>query len=160
MLVQNHVKSNKKGAANILAVILLILLAMSSIFILWRVVNKIVLLSPEDNCLNYIDISIEEACYLNENEIKVKLKRGLNNKEIKKLRFSFSPSNSLWEITGEKCLDVKLEKNSKYGSYCSIPKPLESSSYIFNFEPDQNKVAVSAGEASCLIGEKEIKEKC
>jgi len=123
MLVQNHVELNrKKGAANILVVILLILIAMSGVFILWSVVNKVILLSPEENCFDYIGFSLEGACYLSENEIKVTLKRGFDDEEIRKLSFMFFPSNSFWEITGKKCLDVRLANNDKYGGYLfSVP---------------------------------------
>jgi hypothetical protein len=164
MLEQNYAGSNKKAAANIIVVILLILIAITSLSILWKVVTKTVLLSPEDNCINYIGISLEDACYLSETELKVTLKRDFDKEEIKKIKFSFSPSDSLWEINGEKCLDVRLNKNNKYGGYCDLITAGEALSYVFNTEElelKQNQVIVSIeNQISCLIGEKEIKSEC
>ena len=168
MLVQNRVGLNKenfkkfsrKGAANVLVVILLILIVMGSVFILWKVVNKVVLLSPGENCFNYIGFSLEDACYLSENEIKVILKRGFDEEDISKLSFSFFPSNSLLEITGEKCLDVRLSKNDRYGGYCDILDGGESLSYVFNLEPGQERVSFSVGDGNCFIGERDIRGGC
>ena len=133
---------------------------MSAVFTLWSVVNKVVLLSPEENCFDYIGFSLENACYLTENEIKVTLKRSFDESDVRKLGFLFSPSNSFWEITGEKCLDVRLSKNDNYGGYCDILTEGELLSYIFNFESGQDKVGLSVGETNCFIGETEIESEC
>jgi len=113
MSEQNHAESDKilstknkldkKGVSNILVSTFLILIVISAIFILWSITNNVLNKgSLEETCVDFIGISIEEACYLNNNEIKIRLEKGTSKVNIKKIGFSFLPSNSLWEISGKK----------------------------------------------------------
>jgi len=130
----NRIKRNtKKAVSNIIVAVLLIVLVITLIAIFWASVIKIIRMSPLET--EYIDltnqISIEKACYLNENEIKIDIKRSFGEVDIEKLRVYFlGDSENIFEISGKKCSDIKI--NEKYGGYCEVLRAGESLSYIFN----------------------------
>lgn len=162
MLEQNHAELDRKGVSNIVISISLILIVTSISIILWSLTNNVINKSPlDESCLDFIGISIEEACYLNSDEIKIALEKRDSKVNIKKISFSFLPSDSLWEITGKKCLDARLE-DRKYGSYCDIID--HRARYVFDTSDleVQNTIAVSVSGnyINCFIGEKEIKSTC
>ena len=165
MLEQNIAGLNKKGITEIITIILLVILSIAGVLIIWSVTREIVLKSPSQltSCIDFFSFSIDKACYLNKDEIKITIKRKFKNINVNKIKFEFYPSNALWEISGEKCLDVRLE-NKKYGEYCDIVDNLESISYIFKVSDleiqEKVFVAVEGNEIICEIGEKEIKEVC
>lgn len=171
MLVKKNVGLGKKAIAGMIVTIILILLAISAVFVLWSTFNNVILQSPiDENCLDFVGISVEKACYLiNEGEnkeIKVVLKNGgFGDGIVREIDFLFLPSDSLWVLSGEKCSDARLE-NREYGGYCDILERGEEFSYVFNVNSpdldvqDKVKVYVSGNRISCFAGEKEIKASC
>ena len=166
MLEQNIAELNKKGISEIIIFIFLIILIITPILVLWAITKGIILKSPSpyyDCITDFSSFSIEKACYLNKDEIKITIKRGQDNVKVNKIKFEFSPSNALWEISGEKCLDVRLE-DKKYGGYCNIVDNLRSISYIFKIDnleiQEKVLVVVEGNEIVCKIEEKKIKGVC
>jgi hypothetical protein len=110
-------------------------------------------------------MGIEKACYLNNEEIKIDVKRGFDGIQIESLRFSFlgaSLNSSVWEITGKKCLDIRL--GERYGNYCRIVPEGAVYSYVFNVTSleNENSVRLGAGikESFCNLGEMPIAVSC
>jgi len=166
MLVRNHVESNK-GISNLVTTLILVVIALGLVSVLWYTTKKIISTSPLETdffCL-VSDILIKRACYLNDDEIQVDVKRGVDELKIKKLEMRFFSLNEtfIWVVSGEKCLDIRL-KEKEYGSYCDILPQVSSFSYVFNFTdlPKQERVKLVLGTENdfCIAGEKEIKNFC
>ena len=160
-----HAELNKRAVSNLIATIFLILIVITMIIIFWGFIKEVVQKSPAENidCLSVInEIGIKKACYLNENEIEVRLKRGFDNYDIEKLKFSFSGEDSaVWELTGKKCSDVRT--GDKYGDYCEILNPGEEISYVF-YAVDTarlNKIRLAVGNGNlCSVSEKTVENNC
>ena len=164
--VRAGLNKNKKGISNIIVTVLLITILMLGILIFWTAIRRIVSKSPEElNCIDLISsLSLQDACYLNENEIKVTVKRGFDEENIERLRFVFGNfDDSIWEITGKKCSDVRVNER-RYGGYCDILKSGQGISYIFNMAGIDKKERVRLGAGSvdnlCEISEVEIEKSC
>ena len=172
MLVQNLVESNKmfnkkskKGISEILALISLITISLFTIIIIWNLNKDLIAKSPiEFSCFNLMNsVSMNNVCYLNNDEIKIEIKRNFDNVKIKKMRISFDPSSSLWEISGKKCSDIRMQEK-KYGNYCNILSPGKEIYYVINtIGLEKQKKAVLSIETEnqiCFIDDKDIKINC
>ena len=153
---------NKKAQAGIIISILLVVLSLSSIILVWNF-TKPILESPEEvNCIYLINgLSINNACYLNENEVAITINKK-TNEPTNKLRFTFTGlDTAIWEITGEKCLDAHL-LDETYGHYCKLPSTGETFTYVFNVSglEKKEKIILQVGNNLCFIADKEIKESC
>ncbi|MEK6872744.1 MAG: hypothetical protein AABW90_01895 [Nanoarchaeota archaeon] len=172
MSVQNLVelnkmfnKKSKKGISEILALVSLIIITLFAIIIIWNLNKNLITKSPiELSCFNLMgSISMNNICYLNNDELKIEIKRNFDSAKIKKMRISVDPSNSLWEISGKKCSDIKMQ-GKKYGNYCDVLSPGEEIYYIININGlEKQKKAVLSIETEnqiCFISDKEIKINC
>ena len=154
-------KINKRAMSEVIVIILVIALTLVSAGIAYTVIMKQVYLSPElINCNQLrIDspIKITQACYLNNDEIKVQVERNFKEITFTKLLFSFSGTNeAIFEVYEKKCSDVKNEEN--YGEKCKLIGSGESLSYTFNITNEnfnQVSVGISNGE-TCYLYAKEI----
>ena len=157
---------SNKAISSIIVSLFLIIIAIMAILIVWAVTRNLVSKSPEFGCIDISNqLSIGKACYLNNEEVKVIITRGFDEMQIEKLRLSFLSSdsnNSIWEITGKKCLDIRV--GGRYGGYCNIVSEGNTYSYVFNMSGLQNyeKVRLAAGikDNLCFIEDKEIQGNC
>ena len=128
-------------------------------------VKELILKAPiEASCLEFSrSFSIEKACYLNDDEIELNVKREFDNVEVKSLLISFEQSESLWEISGKKCSDIRL-KGKNYGNYCDIVDEGGSLSYVFNVSEmereEKVKLAVESASKLCVVEEASVRESC
>lgn len=147
---------NKISQSAVIASIVLILIVLSSIIILYNL-TKTINKSPQ-SCF-YFNLGSIKTCYLNDNQLKLTLNYNIQFPNINKIKISFSPSGSLWEITGKKCSDIKLENNS-YGNYCQIPLPGESKTYILNLtnlsKQDKIFLDVYINDSLCNLAQSQI----
>ena len=161
MLARFHAELNKKALSEVIATVLFILLAIILVTIVWFSVNKLILTAPvEAKCFDLGNqFFIEKACYSNNNEIEVSIRRNIESQKINKFSLEFLPSGAIWEITGNKCLDVKSGTN-KYGSYSDVVIPGSTFHYTFNVsslsKQSSLRFAVQAGSKTCIIEDKKI----
>jgi len=162
MLEQNLVEFNKKAQVQIFVVIFLIVISLVAVILIFNLSYKIIKKSPQDFCPSFLNsVSIKKACYLNNEEVKIILKRNFNY-DFKKIRVLFNPSNSIWEISGKKCKDVRLEEKN-YGNFCSVILEGEEKSYVINTTDlgKQEKIVLFVGdEKFCFVEEKIIEDRC
>jgi len=138
------VKYNKiKAQAGLIVVIMLILVAIAGVVIVSNLTLSIVKSPPTISCIYYAGSSIDKACYLNKEEIKIIVNKDPNPDPIEKIGFIFTPSNAKWELTGKRCTDAKIEGRD-YNNYCRILLAGERMPYIFNTSDieTQEKVTV------------------
>jgi flagellin-like protein len=167
MMLGLHRAESNKALSNVVASIILIVITILAVIIVWFFTKNIISKSPPE--LGCFDLSsgmgIEKACYLNNEEIKVDVKRGFDGIQIENLRFSFlgaSLNSSVWEITGKKCLDIRL--GERYGNYCYIVPEGAVYSYVFNVigVENENSVKLGAGieDGFCNLGERFVAVSC
>ncbi len=130
------IKQNKKALSDVVASVLLIILAISSIIIVWQVI-KITInktqLSP-DLCLNP-EIKIIKACYNSEtNELEIALERKLPQQEINELDFA---------LTLEDQTEIYTCSNN-----CNNCIILDSGTKTYYFQQQADKVTIKYG--NCL----------
>ena len=167
MLAQHHVKLNRKGISSVLTTILMVLMVVLAVTIFWTATKRIVQESPNEkiDCVTlYNEIKINKACYLNDNEIKVIVKRNFDNSNFEKMRFAFSGDDSaIWEITGKKCSDVRVGVVGRYGGYCDIVEIGNTITYVFNVvgigKIDNVKLGVGNGNL-CSVSENSVDDGC
>lgn len=159
MSERNRVGLGKKKLVIILIVVLIVIGALVWIFF----GNFKEVISEIKGCSDFRNsFSIEGACNLNENEVKVDLKRIDDNINLVRIKFEFKPSNSLWKVDGSKCLDVRLNEN-KYGNYCELIEEENENSYILNLSlGKQESVKVLAEDRGriCKIGRVDVGGDC
>jgi hypothetical protein len=162
---QNLAESHKKSQAGIIVLVVLIIVIFAGAIIVWNIVHGIIRKSPpEADCLSFLDLgSIENACYLDNNQLKLILKTNFNDIEIKKISIYFSPSNSYWEITGKNCSDVKMG-NNPYGYECQLPLLGETKNYILNMTnlsiQDQVNIYFGINNSLCKFYSAQIINSC
>ncbi len=161
---QHPAESNKtKSQASLIAVVILIVIVIAGVGVLSTIVIKVSKSPPTNSCIYYMGSSIEKACYLNEEEIKIIVNNDVKSKPMEKIGFAFTPSNSKWELTGKKCTDTRIEGND-YNNYCRILSPGEKIPYILNTSGIEKQESVtvyfSANNTLCEIGTKKIEINC
>lgn len=161
--MQNKIK---KGLSQVITTALFISLSLLVIGIFWGVVKNTINLSPEATCnpaLRNYEIKIISACYETTGEIRIVLKRGIDNQEINPLQFTFS-NGEKYQIIGEKCIDVRTA--DKYGKTCEILSSGEQKEYFFNSTEEKAEVVLleavnkKEGNNFCGLDELEIKDSC
>lgn len=158
--------SNKKGLSNVVATVFLILIAILAVLLVWKFAFPLIQKSPLEqvNCLDvYNTFSLQNACYLSENEVKLVVSRSFDNLDVNKLVISFSPNEARWQIGNEKCSDIRLE-SGEYGNYCSVVDTGSKRSYVINManveKEDSVGVSVFVGNEECAIGKINISPSC
>ena len=151
---------NKVGMSNIVVNIMLIVIAIALVVVLWAGTQKIIQTSPNIDCVFIKEnIDIKESCY-NGDELKVKVVRDLEEFDLDKIRFYFSGEDtSIWELTGKKCSDVRIN-DKEYGGYCELIEDAETKNYIFNLEgleiKSEVRLEVDIQGQDCYIQTREI----
>lgn len=161
MSARVHAES-RKGISEIVVAMLLILIAITASLTIYSFTRNIIQSAPLEKTICFDadrSFSLEQACYLNENEIKIVISRSLDNLAVDKLMISFSPNRAVWEIKEKKCADIRLESQS-YGEYCKVIEPGIRFSYVFNMagvekEATAGVIAVASG-VECELGRIEI----
>jgi hypothetical protein len=136
-------------------------LTIIAISILWAPIRDIITKSPiGEQCFLYSGASsIVEAKYLNNGEIQIGVKRETGERDFDTLRFTFSPSGNVWEISGKKCSDIRLKDND-YGRFYEVLSPGEKKDYVFDVSelPTQEKISLSVTKdnINCFVEDREI----
>lgn len=165
MMLARRIVGSNKGISNILVVVLLILIAIAAIGILWQYTREVIKKSPLEKtiCLETGSFSLERACYLNNEEIRVIIARDLDNLVVDKLDVSFSPNQAEWEIKKKKCSDMRLE-TGVYGEYCKVLDSGVRMGYVFNVSGIEKESSVgvlaSIGEVDCELGRINVEASC
>jgi hypothetical protein len=155
----------KKAISNILVISIFLAMILTILLATWVLTKNIILKAPAElSCISYMNpLKIEKACYLDSNEVKLIIKRNLEDFELKKIKVLFSPYGAIWEISGKKCSDIKLN-DKEYGNYCEIVQPGNTISYIFNMAhlDKQNKVSLylNIGNSVCVSDSRVISSGC
>jgi len=161
MLAPVRAESNK-GLSSVVTAVLLILVVLAIVSIIYTSASRFIRTSPE-MCKDYVDaFKLENACYLNSGEVKVAITREYFSPDIKMIKLSLFPSNAVWEITGKKCTDVRLE-GKEYEGYCDIVGKGYTSYYILDMKnlDSEEQITLSVEDRElCVIGEKSIKSSC
>lgn len=149
------INKNKKALSTIIATMMIILLSLVAISTIWITISSLintVQYSPEFSCQDFTiqpPIRINKACFnLTTEDAEITLKRNIDNFEIQKLIFIMQSStqSSEWCCGLPNC------------PQCQVLKPGTTQNYLFDFTEQNipNKVALKIGE--CFIEEKEIGE--
>lgn len=158
---------NKKAISELVTNVLIILLVISSISVLW-IIFKNISYSPELKCSSLSlgnNFNILNACYLNENEIQLNIKRGVDISNISSFYIVYSnlDSSVKFLIRQKACSDIRLA-NSEYGRLCSINNPGETKKYIFNMSGEERMSEVNFGvyieDNLCSVSKTYILDKC
>ncbi|MCH7567819.1 MAG: hypothetical protein IIA87_00185 [Nanoarchaeota archaeon] len=150
------IKNNKKGIAEVIGVVFIILISIVSAGILYSSINTVTeQLSPAFSCTD-IKIqhptTIEKACYNKEtNELEVTIERTItSNIEINSIGFvTSSDTNSLEFLCGFSC-----------GGNCVIPDAGETKTYYFDVEGLTNPKTLIISINDCTLESKEILPAC
>jgi hypothetical protein len=147
--------NNKRGFADIVAMVFVILISISSIFLLIGIVGNISKeqLSPALECNSYQalpPVKILQSCISNEGEVQVTLNRNFETIKISKLNFAL---NSGTEST-------KYECGLSCGENCIILNPGETKKYYFTLPSSTSPDKLIISIDNCFIGEKEIAQSC
>ncbi len=141
MLEGGHVKMNKKGVSDIIATVLIIILAITAVTILGAVVLNLVKLpqlSPENNCVSISTnkpVKITKACYNSEtSELEVTLNR--QDFEVYSLEF----------VLDNKGYSCDCES-------CSILSKKSYSTYYFSQNPEEVSLIIN----NCLVETRNVK---
>ena len=139
---------NKKGLSDLLAVVLM--MGMSAVALtllgtfLFGLSEQTAQFAPAVSCFE-MNSKIESVCYKEqEQELQIKLKRGLGDEGINSFKFSIeSAGNSNSYFCGEEC-------------GCTIPEMGETKILSYEFDTMPEKATLFANK-NCNLGEKEIK---
>ncbi len=138
-------RGNKKGLAEIITVILIILLSLAAIAIIWQVIKPVILKTTSQIslvCLN-MDLKITQTNCSREGEIwSVRLERGVGEGEIKTLKFVFSGDSGSETITW-----TKFTENAD-GVAPGMPDELDVVTYTFDLNEyelpsDTNEIKIA-----------------
>ena len=155
-LTLKQMKINKKALSQIVAGILIMLLAIAAIFVLWHYVSVLIkkpALSPQISCLELQsskELAIKSAC-LNEttNELEVDLSRSsLKNNDISSIEFILTngESSESWVCTNSCGNCLVLEKGQVKTYFLTTE--------ITNIANSKLKISSS----NCLLDEKVVLE--
>jgi hypothetical protein len=140
---------NKKGLSNVVAVVLMVLLAVGSASLVSVIITKLVgdterQLSPGFSCIDMQTgdpFELLNACRdFKESEIEIRIKRGLNFGEITSINFVISSGieTTTW-IAGKGC------------DNCELPPIGGVETYFFPFANPENQKGVKLYVGSCEI---------
>ncbi|MBI2451562.1 hypothetical protein HYV50_00620 [Candidatus Pacearchaeota archaeon] len=147
-------KLNKKGLAEIVITLSLVLIIIAAAFLLYNTLIKPIgtkTLSPEFNCIDLQiknPITINNVCFSQEtNETEATLTRSSENININSLTFiiSYENSESSW-----------ICENTNSCPGCEILAPGTTKTYFFSEESSKNPKTLSLYYYTCKLGEKNI----
>jgi hypothetical protein len=136
----------KKGLAEIITVILIILLSLAAIAIIWQVIKPVILKTSSQIslvCLN-MDLQVTSAnCtsaeFGDEDTIwKIRVERGVGEGDIKSIKFSFSSDEET------KTIDWNRFDTDADGEAVRMPDELDVILYKFN--PDELEIPTDANK--------------
>lgn len=169
--INQRIKMNKKAISQIIGIVLMISLILIAIAGFWIILKDKIFLSPEATCSEIElkkPIKIINACYLNSEEILIKIKRGFDNFNLNSINFIFSNGAifNLKNLENHKCTDIR-KISSEYGMVCEFLKNNQETELVFKFNPDEPiaKIINLEGELQkqkifCYLSQKEIKDAC
>lgn len=162
-------KMNNRAVSNVVVSVALVALSLLAVSVMWVSTNRVIVsFSPDIDCTGFelgTNIKVDKVCYLNENEIFVSVKRGLESFEIDSLVFSFDSVSFKLENKNFGCTDIR-EEDFEYGRECEIVGIGQTKEYVFNltgekmFEGLDIGVYMSGAGNICKVGNKKISEKC
>ncbi|MEK6888942.1 MAG: hypothetical protein AABW80_02430 [Nanoarchaeota archaeon] len=146
---------NKKALSNIIAVVLVITIAVSSVAILSNYILELTRspqLSPDDSCLNFQvnpPITILSSCFNKDtNDIQVSLRRSQNSPSVESINFHFQFEDGAltsYQAGGEKCV------------FCTILSRGTSKTYFFAVsEMPSLPESVEINTLSCSLEKRRI----
>ena len=162
---------DKRAVSNVVVMVVLVALVLIGVSVVWITANRIIVsYSPEVECSDFelgVNLEIEKACYLSDNEILVRVKRSLKDFEINSLVFGFDSARFKLENKNFGCDDVR-EEDLEYGRECSVVGLGETKSYIFKLregESDFREVElgiylVGNEERLCSVEERKVFGDC
>lgn len=146
-------KRNKRGLAEIITVILIILLSLAAIAIIWAVVKPMIVKSTTQistSCMTGVELQITSA-NCSGDVLKVKLERGNVEDTIKSIKFVFS------DATNDNSKTIELSKPDN-----QMPAGLDVITYSFNsssigFNASRVKIAPTmqgdGGDLPCPVAD-------
>lgn len=150
--MQNNL--NKKALNSIVTTLLLAGISIAAVAILIPMINNIVkspMLSPGIQC-NEINsqqiLKIEDVCYNDEKEIRVKITRSIHNINIPSITFSLNNNQKLekWICCSDEC------------NNCNILNAGETKIYYLTSNEPIKDATISILTENCFIQKKEIKK--
>lgn len=139
---------NKKAVSNIVSSIIIILLAITSISLIYLSINNFIKpsLSPATSCIEMQiqqPISINSACfYKDSNQTQITITAKQSNLDYNSIQFIFSNPSSQTYTCGPQCGNCQLLE--------------KGTSKIYYFNTQQKNIAVKIN--NCLLDQKEITE--
>jgi hypothetical protein len=167
MMWEDHANMNKKAISDVIGIVLIITLSLVAIGLIWAYISNTIDLSPEVDCSLISlekDIFIQRVCYLNDNEVFLKLKRGVNWIDPRALLVKFVGSDVVkFKIDGSVCSDVRVFEK-EYHDRCALLDKAEEKVYVFDLSGeglvDSVLIGIDIGSEKCFFDVREVEESC
>jgi effector-binding domain-containing protein len=142
---------NKKALSQVIANLMMILLILIAIGTIWIVVKKVsdqVQYSPEIQCMKLTknpSVKILKACFNEEsNDVEIVLKREIDSLRVNKLKFDIDSSE--WCCGQPDCMQ------------CLVLNPSSTKTYFFDFSEQTLPKRISLFIDECLVESENIEE--